>query len=329
VDKNSPLIVVTGATGFVGRYVVQQLLREDYDVACLVRNLNDLESFPDKNKLRFIKGDITSLQSLDSAFKEAHAVINLAGMREFWSRDRTDFYNINQHGAINVFNTCLNNNVERVIQVSTPLSYGVPKVIPFNEHSKAENHCSEYAKSKFIGDQAGYQMHQEKGWPLSIVYLAAVIGSGDSKPTMEVERAVTGNMPALVGADTTYTYSYVKDAAKAIVQTLLKDDAIGKRYLVGKERATTREYFDIIGEIANVKIPKYNVPEKLLLPIAKVMEMKSRLTGRRPELPLDVLKTTMAGSLLFDASLSERELKLEYTPLRVALQDAVNDFIRI
>ena len=161
--------------------------------------------------------------------------------------------------------------------------------------------------------------------PLSIVYLAAVIGAGDDKETMEVRRAVEGNMPALVGADTTYTYLYVRDAAEAIVKALMKEDTIGKQYLIGKERATTREYFNIIGEIADVSIPSMNLPEKMLIPFAKMMEKVSKVSGKRPELPLDVIKTTAAGSLLFDVSRSEEELDMTYTPLTHALSEAIAD----
>jgi dihydroflavonol-4-reductase len=130
-------------------------------------------------------------------------------------------------------------------------------------------------------------------------------------------------MPALIGADTTYTYLYVRDASEAIVRAIMKKETIGKQYLIGKERATTREYFSIIGDIANVKVPDRNIPEKYLVPMAKVMELVARFSGKRPQLPLDVLRTTQQGSLLFDGSLAEKELGLTYTPLPEALAEAI------
>ena len=81
----------------------------------------------------------------------------------------------------------------------------------------------------------------------------------------------------------------------------------------------------MIGRIADVRIPDRNIPEAWLLPIAKGMETLSRLTKRRPVLPLDVLKTTAAGSLLFDASRSVEELKMTYTSLETALTEAIED----
>ena len=132
-------------------------------------------------------------------------------------------------------------------------------------------------------------------------------------------------MPALVGADTTYTYVYLGDAVESIAQALMREETIGERYLVGTERATTREYFNLIGDLAGVSMPDLNIPESILKPIASVLELASRVTGVRPMLPLDVLKTTSAGSLLFDGSKAQKGLGINYTPLSTALAESVEE----
>ena len=320
-------VAVTGASGFVGRYLVERLLAEgQYDVRCLVRPDTDLSPLTElSGDLDFFYGDITRPESLAPAFEGAWGVVNLAGCREFWHRRRQHFYDLNESGARNVFEACLAAGVEKVVQVSTPLAYGLPKRIPFDETTAAGPHASDYARSKYLGDQAGWQLYESAGLPLTIVHLAAVIGAGDDKATMEVRRAVEGNLPALVGADTTYSYLYVRDAADAIARALQKKDAVGRSYLIGNQRATTREYFNTIGELAGVKIPSLNIPEAWLFPVARGMEMAARITGKRPVLPVDVLKTTAAGSLLFDARRSVEELGMSYTPLEKALSEAIDE----
>ena len=105
----------------------------------------------------------------------------------------------------------------------------------------------------------------------------------------------------------------------------MKEDSVGQRYLIGNQRATTREYFEIIGRLASVPTPRWNIPEAWLMPLARGMEALSRRTGIRPVLPLDVLKTTAAGSFLFDASRSIAKLGMTYTPLETALAEAVDE----
>jgi dihydroflavonol-4-reductase len=327
MTKKKRTIAVTGATGFVGRYLVERLLEESgYNVRCLVRRDSDVSVLASlSGDLSFVYGDITRPASLEEAFEGVWGVVNLAGYREFWSRHRDHFYDVNERGARNVFEACQAAGVKKVVQVSTPLAYGLPDHLPFNEESAAGQHASDYARSKYLGDQAGWRLHEREGLPLTIVHLAAVIGAGDDKSTMEVRRAVEGRLPALVGADTTYTYLYVRDAADAICRALLKEDSIGQSYLIGNQRATTRDYFNTIGRLAAVPVPHWNIPESWLMPLAKGMDAVSRRTGRRPVLPLDVLKTTAAGSLLFDPRRSIEELGMTYTPLETALVESISE----
>ena len=322
---SKPILLVIGATGFVGRHFVERILQEKkFRIRCLVRKNSDVSNLQSLGKdLTFCYGDITDEKTLPEAFRGVWGVVNVAGYREFWCQDTNHFYEVNERGAMNVFRASLDAGVKKVLHVSTPLAYGVPDHIPFNEQSTPGRHPSDYARSKYLGDQAGWRLHDREQLPLTIVHLAAVIGAGDDKATMEVERAVEGKLPALVGANTKYTYVYVKDAADAIARALLKNDSIGRSYLIGNQRATTRDYFTTIGRLADVPVPRWNIPETLLKPLAMVMDLVARRTGKRPMLPLDVLKTTSAGSLLFDPSRGIDELGMSYTPLETALAESI------
>ncbi len=327
MESSTRTIAIAGATGFVGRHVVPRLLEEtDLVLRCLVRPSSDtaeLEALAPRVSL--VQGDVCEPGSLAPLLEGAWAVINLAGYRDFWSRSRERYYELNTGGAENVFQAALDAKLKKVVQVSTPLAFGVPDEIPFNEDSQPGPHPSDYARSKFLADQLGWRMHAEFGLPLTVVHLSAVIGAGDPRPTMEVRRAVERRLPVLVGADTTYTYVYVRDAAEAIVRALLSPTSIGRRYLIGTERASTRDYFALIGDLADVPVPKYNLGEALLIPIAVLLELLARWTGKRPAIPVDILKTTAAGSLLFDGSRAIRELGMTYTPLREALRESIDE----
>jgi len=320
-------IAITGATGFVGQRVVERLLAEpDVAIRCLVRPGSDTRVFDDLDeRLSLVTGDVCDPDSLRPLVDGAWGLINLAGYRDFWSPNRQLYYELNTRGAENVFRAALGTRLQKVVQVSTPLAFGVPDEIPFNEESRPGPHPSDYARSKYLADEIGWNMHSEAGLPLTTVHLAAVIGAGDPRPTMEVRRAVEKRLPVLVGADTTYTYVHVGDAAEAIVRALLNPETIGRRYLVGTERASTREYFNLIGELADVPVPKHNLPEAALIPLARLLERLARWTGRRPPLPVDILKTTAAGSLIFDGRRAQQELGMGYMPLRDALREAVEE----
>jgi uncharacterized protein YbjT (DUF2867 family) len=96
MSRQTKLITVTGATGFVGRALVRRLLQEpNVSIRCLVRpssNRSTLSSLGPN--ISFCIGDITQPQTLDAAMEGAWGVINLAGYREFWARDRSHFYKV-------------------------------------------------------------------------------------------------------------------------------------------------------------------------------------------------------------------------------------------
>jgi len=324
------IIAITGASGFVGRHVVERLLGEsEVELRCLQRRRRGSDEHPEESsRIHEVRGDVVDGTGLDELLDGAWGVINLAGNRDFWSASRGAYYDLNHKGAENLFRAAAASGVQKAVQVSTPLAFGVPDRIPFDETDAAGPHPSDYARSKYLGDRAAWAIHEDCRLPLTVVHLAAVIGAGDPRPTMEVGRAVKGNLPALVGADTTYTYVHVRDAAEAIVRALFSDRATGRAYLVGTERATTREYFEIIGRLAGVAAPTLNLPESLLLPVAYAMEWVASITGQRPMLPVDILKTTQAGSLLFDGSRAVEELGLEYQSLEQALRESVAEIVK-
>jgi dihydroflavonol-4-reductase len=322
VSKQS--VGLTGATGFVGRHVAQLLAQRGHRVRCLVREKSNRRFLEDLGgRFEFVTGDVLEPQTLEGFCEGADWLIHCAGYRDFWHPSRQFYFDLNCRGAENVMQAALAAKVEKFVHVSTPLAYGTPSEMPFAEDSPAGPHHSEYARSKYLGDCAAWRLFEEKGLPLTIVYLAAVIGAGDPRPTMEVRRFVKGHIPALVGADTTFIYVHVRDAALAIVRAAENANSVGQRYLVGGERATTREYFGIISDLTGVSLPRFNVPDAVVLPLARLLTAIARWTGRRPPVPEDIIRTTLAGSLLFDGSKAERELGIRYTPLRTALAEAV------
>jgi dihydroflavonol-4-reductase len=317
-------VCLTGATGFVGRHVAQLLAERDHQVRCLVREQSDTrlleELGPD---FELVTGDVLEPKSLEAFCNGADWLIHCAGYRDFWHPSREFYFDLNCRGVENVMQAALAAKLQKVVHVSTPLAYGTPKQMPFDEDSPAGPHHSDYARSKYLGDCAAWRLFEEQGLPLTIVYLAAVIGAGDPRPTMEVRRIAEGRIPALVGADAEFIYVHVRDAALAIFRAAENPHSVGQRYLVGGERATTREYFGIISDLTGVPLPRFNVPAGFILPLARLMTAIARRTGRRPPVSEDIIRTTLAGSLLFDGGKAERELGIRYTPLRTALAEAV------
>jgi len=331
-------ILVTGASGFVGGAVVARLRGASHDVHCLVRRERAAaslrESFPD---VRVHTGDLSDPASLRPALEGCDWLLNCAGLNSFWERipyspgqvspgrRASPYYRINVEGTRNLMTEALKAGVAKVVHVSTVMAYGFPGQMPFRESSPPGPHVSDYARSKFDGDLLARELQARHGLPLTVVYLAAVVGRGDPKAVMQIERFVRGGIPVMIHSENLFTYVHVQDAAEAIVQAAQKSGNEGEAYLVGRERLSTGQYFALISELSGVPVPGKTLGRGATLLLSRLLTAWARLTGRPPLLPLDLIRTQFRGSLLFDGSKAERELGIRYTPIREALGEAVEE----
>jgi len=328
MKSRSKTVLVTGASGFIGRAVVVRLCAAGYTVHCLLRKTSDRKRAEnaDGNAMVHI-GDVGEVESLLEAMKGCDSLVNCAGLNSFWEKDRSRYRTVNVNGTRNVMEASLQAGVKKVVHISTVMAYGFPDVPVFNEKSGPGPHMSEYARSKHEGDCIAWDLYREKSLPLTVLYLAAVLGKGDKKSVMQVRRFVEHKIPVMIDSEYRFTYVYVGDVAEVVLRALEKDDVTGERYLIGKERLTTREYFQIISDITGVKMPKRTIGRTQALFLAAMITALSSIIGKRPLMPIDLMRTVYRGSLLFDGSKVERELGISYTPISTALQETVEEIL--
>ena len=112
-------VLVTGATGFLGRYLVDELINNGYEVIAQGRKENVLNSLKEQYKVNIIKCSLDNIQDIDM---KVDYVIHAAALSTVWGRWK-DFYNSNVLGTENVIKFCLKNNVKRLVYVSSPSVY--------------------------------------------------------------------------------------------------------------------------------------------------------------------------------------------------------------
>ncbi len=326
MDPHEKRILVTGATGFVGLAVVSFLVQSGYKPHGLARERSDTSALERMQpNVTVHRGDLADKRSLVAAMDGCEWVLNCAGLNSFWEPDEQAFHQINIEGTRNVMEAALEAQVAKVVHVSTVMAYGFPATLPFDERAQPGVHFSEYARSKYEGDRIAWALHETAGLPLVVVYLAAVVGAGDRKSVMQISRFLHGQIPAMIDSQSLFTYVYVGDAARAIVRAAEKEGNEGERYLVGNQRLTTMEYFGIISQVSGMAMPRWTIGRRTALLLSRLMSDWARLTKRPPLMPYDLMRTAYRGSLLFDGSKAERDLGIRYTPVRVALQEAVGD----
>ena len=158
-------IFITGGTGFIGQHLVKKLAQTEHELVCLCRKTSNCESIQDCDA-RLVVGDVVHKITYIEAMDGCQAVINLANQYSFWEPDPGVYSTINIEGTRNLMEAALKTGVEKVIHVSTALTYGKPDDYPFNEDSPVgPEHFSEYARTKYEGDLIAWEMHEKQGLP--------------------------------------------------------------------------------------------------------------------------------------------------------------------
>ena len=101
----------------------------------------------------------------------------------------------------------------------------------------------------------------------------------------------------------------------------------GERYLVGHDRLTTREYFEIIADASGVPLPRRTIGKRTTLTLAWLMGAAAEDHGPAAAHGVRLMATVYRRSLLFDGSKAERDLGLRYTPVESGLRDAVAEIL--
>jgi dihydroflavonol-4-reductase len=318
-------VFVTGGTGFVGKPTVRRLVEDDHEVRCLVRRTSDTGE-PESLGCELSYGDVTDKASVVEGMRGCDWLVHLANVYSFWEADKTVYQRVNVEGTRNVMEAALEEGVSKVVHVSSFLVWGKPKQRPFDEETPmGPVRFTEYAQSKYEGDEIVWELYREKGLPVVVLYPGGILGAGNPKSNGQfIKNLIERRMPGRAFEDSAFTWVHVKDVAEAIVRALEKEDILGAKYLIGKHALTMGELTRMVCELSGAPVPKRRVPDPLMLAGAALLTRVSDLSGKPPPLGMstDEMRNAKEGAV-FDGSKAERELGVTYTPIRQAIEEEV------
>lgn len=320
------MILVTGASGFVGGHVARLLVDRGEQVRVLVRPTSDLSAIGDLRVERAL-GDLQEIESLRKAMRGCTRLYHVAADYRLWAADPSEIYRSNVEGTRNILQAASEKGIEKVVYTSTVGTIGIPRDgLPGTEDSPASlvDLAGDYKRSKFEAEQAALEF-AARGLPVVIVNPTAPVGEGDLKPTPTgriVVDFLRGAMPAYV--DTGLNLVDVRDVARGHLLAAEKGRA-GERYILGAQNMTLREIFQALSRISGKPAPKLRLPYWVALGFSLAESAAARRSGRAPRAPLEGVR--MARKKMFVATTkAERELGFQPGPVEEALRRAVEWF---
>ncbi len=267
VSQQDDEILVTGATGFIGRCLVEQLLKKGCKVRILVRNINGLPHSLYSDNIRIFKGDITNQDSIKEAVKGVKIVYHLAhSLGKTWE----EFENFNIKPAQYFAQACLSENIRLVFASTIAVYYYGDISNGVVRHDTAIDSKPElrnlYARSKIIEENLLIKMHKEKGLRLVIARPGIVVGRNGLLEHSGVGLWTRDNVCAYWGyGKNELPFILVEDTASALVNMMEKEGIEGQCFnLAGDIRLTAREYIDALRKYSRRDIIAFPYPSKLM-----------------------------------------------------------------
>lgn len=323
------MILVTGATGFIGGQLVRELLRRGEPVRVLVRTPSKVPAVfgPElAGALDVAVGELADAASLERAVQGVDRVYHCASWISFkapWDR----IHAVNVEGTERLLEACLQAGVRRVVHISS-VAAGGPAVRlpdgtlrPRTEDDPSEPLNDPYGRSKLAQEQAALA-YNARGLAVVAVRPSAVFGPGDPDGINVLLKLVKrGRLPFYLGdRRTPVNVVSVGDVVAGTIAAMERGRP-GERYnLVGPE-LTHEELLTMLATVSGGTPPEIDMPVPVLVGAAWLVAAVTRPFGRTPVHPNDVRNWT--APWLLSGEKARRELGLTGSDLPAAWRDTL------
>ena len=321
-------LLVTGATGFLGRHVIEAILEKpaaefgEGGVRLLCRRNHPWEG---NARIETLTGNILDREAVRHAVEGVDVVLHLAGRVTRDPQASASLFETHIEGTRNVCDAALEHGKPKVILASSSGTIGVscqPVV-----HDETAPYAVDVARhwpyylSKIYQEKLAFSYFEKYDLPVVVMNPSLLLGPGDiymsstNDIQMYLDRQL-GNIPS--GG---LNFVDVRDAAHTFMAAI-ESGKPGRRYLIGGHNMTVREFFYVIQFVSSVRAPLLSLPEIWCRRTANVLRRGADLLGRR--FPLNDITIEMAYRFWYcDNTRARKELDLDPRPAERTIRDTV------
>jgi dihydroflavonol-4-reductase len=324
------MVLVTGGTGFLGSYLIKELIQKNYSVRAVRRSTSKAPFYIPHDildEVQWVEGDILDPVSLEDALEGVDVIIHCAAMVSFHKSDKNQIYLVNVQGTANVVNTALEKNIPRLIHMSSVAALGRTKMDSHvNEEKKWQENKNNthYAISKYKAEMEVWRGVGE-GLQAIVINPSTFLGYGDwTTSSCRIFKSVYDEFPWYTTGINGFVD--VEDVARAAV-LLMEGNISDQKFIANGDNWSFQQLFNAMADSFGKKRPYRKAVPLLISVVRKIEEMKSLFADSKPLLTKESARIANSH-IFFD---SEKLLKalpgFSFTPLQETIEKACKKYL--
>ncbi len=319
-------ILITGATGFLGKHLVEQL-KADQGAARLRVFCRSLSPWEHDSSVEIVHGDIVNREHVERAAQGVSEIYHLAGIVSRNSRDQEILYKTHIEGTRNICEAALKHGVDKVVVVSSSgtIAVGTTPTVHDEKSGYKNDVVAEwpYYLSKIFQEKLALDYQARTGLKVVIVNPSLLLGVGDDRnsSTRDVALFLQGEIKVIPKGGLNFVD--VRDVARGLILAMQKGRP-GERYLMGNVNWTFRQLIEKVAEISGKKPPALEPHPEVTLWGARALRAVYPLLGKKVE--LDDASVKMSACYWYcDSTKARTELGFVTRDPEETLKETVED----
>ena len=317
------MILVTGATGFVGSELICLLAKKNLKVVGLYRNeiqknktisLIELRLKKNTGKLKnikWIKANLKDFSSLENAFLGIKKVFHCAALVSMAFKDQDRLFKINQEGTSHIVNLCLKNNVRKLLHVSSIAALGNDKYEnEINEYSPWDNSIEKtpYSYSKY-GAELEVWRGSEEGLPTVIINPGVILG--DKSPINTMFNLIKKGFIFFPSGSTGLVQ--IKDVVHLMFH-LMESNIQNERFILVAENWSYKKIYQMVQKKFNKKTTLYPLPKSILY-LGWIIEKTISFFGLKKRFLTKALVKSLYEKKPINGNKIKSKISFSYSPI--------------
>jgi nucleoside-diphosphate-sugar epimerase len=324
------MVLVTGGTGFLGAYIIKELVDTGHAVRA-IRRSNAYPLFIPKeiiDRVEWIPGDILDTIALEEAMEGAETVIHAAAKISFAGNERRQMFKTNIEGTANVVNIALEKKIKKLVYISSVSALGRSangKSINEGKQWEETRLNTNYAISKYHAEMEVWRAIGE-GLNAVIVNPSTIIGYGDwNTSSCAIFKNTYNQFPWYTNGVNGFVD--VQDVARVVV-LLLESSVSAERFVINGDNWSFRQLFNSIADGFSKKHPTKEATPFLGSIAWRLEKLKTLFTGKHALLTRETARIAQSSTYFDNSKIKQRLPGFAFTPLQQTIEQACMAYLK-